>query len=97
MRCWKCGSYMKKDSCSRTAYCPGCGRIIVYRTKSDKKQGRKGPYFFNNNSKSRLRGCLDGCMFWLLKIYGRDMIIVMILVLVFVAFCYIMSRVMGSG
>lgn len=37
VKCHKCHTTMEKDSYSRTATCPCCGRTVSYRTKSEKR------------------------------------------------------------
>ena len=46
MKCYKCHFPMIKETNSRTAICPNCGRTVTYRTNADKK--------YDNNSINKL-------------------------------------------
>ena len=44
VKCYRCHTTMEKDSFSRTATCPCCGRTVGYRTRSEKRGSYGGGY-----------------------------------------------------
>lgn len=86
MKCKKCHTAMEKDSASRTATCPCCGRTVHYRTKAEKRCNNNNYYSGNDNGNGGKR-----------KGHGCLIFVIVVIILLVLSPILLLRLIFGSG